>query len=53
MEEKMELDYQLDKNEYDFIVLGTNIEESIISSVISFRKYTVLNIDMDDNYCSS
>ena len=35
------------------VIFGTNIEESIISSVLSVNKLKVLNIDIDKNYCSS
>ena len=42
--------YRFDNPNFDFIILGTDISESIISGVLCHRKHRVLILDFDDLY---
>lgn len=41
---------ELDKNDYDYLILGTDFSESILSAAFASRGFTCINIDSDSLY---
>ena len=50
---KKKFDIKLDENEFDYIIFGTGLTESLLSSALAIQKNKILNIDLNPYYSTN